>query len=358
MANIFKAAKGFLKEDLLFVAEEIGEIFPDKVKISKLKDIILKSKEYLDDPDFVTNILVTAKQEKISITSLYDKLETYLRALETLGVTTEKCASILYPMVESCYQEDFLKAWNRSATSAASTDAKERLTNLMTFLKTETEGEERINLAMAGFGLGVDENRQSFKKKVRDFPKEKIPTAANLLTTASNEVKKECVFCTGKHSSRDCFQAQKMSLAERHNILRDKPCCFACLTPKHTARSCKTYLRCVTCGKKHVPLMCESLKAKNQDSYRSENEGPKVEVNMANNTSSPRVFLQTLQLKMVCGNKEIPVRAILDSGSQNSYVLKNVVEKMGYIPLRKEILMHSLFGGGLNLTSVNILVIE
>ncbi|GFW74566.1 hypothetical protein TNCV_2414651 [Trichonephila clavipes] len=29
----------------------------------------------------------------------------------------------------------------------------------------KTEGEERINLAMAGFGLGVDENRQSFKKK-------------------------------------------------------------------------------------------------------------------------------------------------------------------------------------------------
>ncbi|GFW78124.1 uncharacterized protein TNCV_135941 [Trichonephila clavipes] len=94
--------------------------------------------------------------------SLYDELESYLRALETLGVTTEKCASILYPMVESCFQEDFLKAWNRSATSAASTDAKERLTNLMTFLKAETEGEERINLAMAGFGLGVDENRQSY----------------------------------------------------------------------------------------------------------------------------------------------------------------------------------------------------
>ncbi|GFU78132.1 integrase catalytic domain-containing protein [Trichonephila clavipes] len=77
------------------------------------------------------------------MTSLYDKLESYLRALEILGVTTEKCASILYPMVESCFQENFLKAWNRSATSTASTDAKERLTNLMTFLKAgaDEEGE-------------------------------------------------------------------------------------------------------------------------------------------------------------------------------------------------------------------------
>ncbi|GFX98494.1 hypothetical protein TNCV_4002631 [Trichonephila clavipes] len=117
-------------------------------------------------------------------------------------------------------------------TSAASTDPKERLTNLMTFLKAETEGEERINLAIVGFGVGVDENRQSFKKK-----------------------------------------------------------------------------------------------AKNQDSYRSENKGPKAEVNMANNTSSLRVFLQTLKLKMVCGNKEIPVRAILDSGSQKTYVLKMYLKK-------------------------------
>ncbi|GFY16354.1 integrase catalytic domain-containing protein [Trichonephila clavipes] len=270
-------------------------------------------------------IISMQKQEKMLMTSLYDELESYLRGLETLGVTTEKCTSILYPLVESCFQEDFLKAWNRSATSATSTNAKERLSNLMTFLKAETEGEERINLAMAGFGLGVDENLQSFKKKVRDFPIKMIPSAGNLLSTASKEVKKECAFCTGKHSSRDCFQAEKMSLAERLNILREKQCCFACLTPKHTARSCKTYLRCVISGKKHVSLMCESLKAKNQDSYRSENKGAKVEVNMANNTSSPRVFLQTLQLKMVCGNKKIPVRAILDSGSQKSYVLKNLV---------------------------------
>ncbi|GFU67212.1 u6 small nuclear RNA-methyltransferase [Trichonephila clavipes] len=169
-------------------------------------------------------------------------------------------------------------------------------------------------------------------------------------------------------------------------IFLEKQSCFDYLTSKHTARSCKTHLRVVICGKRHVPLMCESLKTKNQDSYRSEKKGPKVEVNMANNTSSLRVFLQTLKLKMVCGNKEIPVRAILDWVTKVSCIdmanntsslrvflqtlklkmvcgnkeipvraildwvtkvlcIKNVVEKMGCIPLRKEILVHSLFGG-------------
>ncbi|XP_035220082.1 uncharacterized protein LOC118193149 [Stegodyphus dumicola] len=55
-------------------------------------------------------IVTVQTKEKFSLTSLYYKLESYLRALETLDVTTDKCASILYPMVESCFPADFLKA--------------------------------------------------------------------------------------------------------------------------------------------------------------------------------------------------------------------------------------------------------
>ena len=40
---------------------------------------------------------------------LYVKLESYLRVHETLGVTTGKSASVLHPMVESCYQNEFWK---------------------------------------------------------------------------------------------------------------------------------------------------------------------------------------------------------------------------------------------------------
>ncbi|GFU44486.1 integrase catalytic domain-containing protein [Trichonephila clavipes] len=112
-----------------------------------------RAREVVDSfPATATNYAIAVESLKARFGRDDLLMEVYVR------VTTEKCASILYPMVESCFQEDFLKAWNRN-TSAASKDAKERLTNLMTFLKAETEGEERINLAMAGFGLSVDENR-------------------------------------------------------------------------------------------------------------------------------------------------------------------------------------------------------
>ncbi|GFT56752.1 uncharacterized protein TNCV_1268661 [Trichonephila clavipes] len=104
-------------------------------------------------------------------------------------------------MVESCFPADFLKAWNRSNFFSTNTDAKERLNNLMQFLKKEIEGEERIPLAAASFGLGKNLEYKSFKKK--QFSSEnlrnKVPKAMGLLTSTSiSDVKKACIFCEGK----------------------------------------------------------------------------------------------------------------------------------------------------------------
>ncbi|GBN10294.1 hypothetical protein AVEN_54462-1 [Araneus ventricosus] len=139
------------------------------------------------------------------MTSLYDKLESYLRALGTLGVMTDKCASILYPMVESCFLEEFLRAWNRCPSSCSSADAKQRLTNLMNFFRTEIEGEERINLSVAGCGLNEKCSTQTFKKKQWHNGRNKTSTSANFLTSSAKDSKQSCVFCTGTHSSADCF---------------------------------------------------------------------------------------------------------------------------------------------------------
>ncbi|XP_071035173.1 uncharacterized protein [Parasteatoda tepidariorum] len=61
---MFLASKGFKKEDLIIVAQEIGEVLPQKATVADLKTIILKSKEYLSDPDFVTSVLVTTVNDR------------------------------------------------------------------------------------------------------------------------------------------------------------------------------------------------------------------------------------------------------------------------------------------------------
>ncbi|XP_071043037.1 uncharacterized protein [Parasteatoda tepidariorum] len=133
-----------------------------------------------------------------------------------------------------------------------------------------------------------------------------------------------------------------MTLAERENIVRESQCFFTCLMQGHPVRKCKAFIKCVICGKRHVVLMCESLAAKNRES-RQKSESS--EINMSNITYGPKVFLQTMKLKLISDRKEIVVREVLDSGSQRTYILKNLAKKMEYVPLRKETLIHSLFGG-------------
>jgi len=67
-------------------------------------------------------------------------IETQLRALETLGVATDKYAAMLFPLVESCLSEELLRAWQRySNTSLVQQSGQTRLDSLMSFLKNEVE---------------------------------------------------------------------------------------------------------------------------------------------------------------------------------------------------------------------------
>ncbi|GBN02407.1 hypothetical protein AVEN_19019-1 [Araneus ventricosus] len=101
--------------------------------------------------------------------------------------------------------EDFLRAWDRSLNFHLGSDSKKGLDSLLKFLKTEVEPEERISLAMTGFGL---KDETSYKNGGK-LNKGEMCTAASLLNTAAT-VKKLSVFCNGKHESKNCFKAQKM----------------------------------------------------------------------------------------------------------------------------------------------------
>lgn len=74
-------------------------------------------------------------KEKMPLSSLYDKIESHLRALETLGVTTDMCAAMLFPLVESSLPEELLRAWQRSSMGNNTAVAKDRLAKLIEFCK-------------------------------------------------------------------------------------------------------------------------------------------------------------------------------------------------------------------------------
>ncbi|UYV67071.1 hypothetical protein LAZ67_4003814, partial [Cordylochernes scorpioides] len=121
----------------------------------------------------------TPPDERRSVAKLYDKLETQLRSLESLGVDTKENTEWLFPMIESCLPEDVLVAWQRSplnncdASKNSNSNSSSRLNNLLDFLRREVEGKERRLLARRGF------EGSSPKEKLRNKFKQNtnIPTA-------------------------------------------------------------------------------------------------------------------------------------------------------------------------------------
>ena len=88
----------------------------------------------------------------------------YIQAFDKLGVTTDKCGAMPYPLVESSPAEEVLRAWQRNGQHKVTdangqNDTKDRLIKLLEFLRMEVENQERIDMALQGFGYQQKQRR-------------------------------------------------------------------------------------------------------------------------------------------------------------------------------------------------------
>lgn len=207
-------------------AREVVDSFP--MTAANYQKVILHMKNRFGNKDMLVEVYVREllklvlmnalnSTKKMIVSSLYDKLETQLRALESLDVTRDKFTAILYPLVESCLSEDLLRIWQRQRVVPLHMGEgveMDRLSHLMLFLRSEVENEERIHLARSGF---ADNSKNNYKEKTGE-----IATAADLFVGSSRKVDKNCIFCEKSHFSNRCSIAKKMSVGERRKIIEER----------------------------------------------------------------------------------------------------------------------------------------
>ncbi|GBO46822.1 hypothetical protein AVEN_4161-1, partial [Araneus ventricosus] len=282
-------------------------------------------------------------KDKLSLSKLFDKIESHLRSLESMGIDQEKNAAWLYPMVESCLSTDILRAWQRSPQFNKNDKEKEtqsRLSNLLEFLRKEVENEERVKLVRNTFGTPFvprEERGGGAKPKAGKGP---VPTAAGLFTAKGHK----CAFCGKAHESKECLIARSLSLQERVNKLKEGKCCLKCLSPGHFAKGCKAFIRCILCGKSHPVILCHDLPAKKEPESQGQ-ELVSVQSNLSKPSCMSEVVLMTLIVEISNGVSKRKVRCLLDSGSQRSYILKSTAEALNLKSTSSENIAHTLFGG-------------
>jgi hypothetical protein len=296
-------------------------------------------------------------KDKSELPKMFDKLESHLRALESLNVSGEQMSKFLYPMVESSIPEETLIAWQRSAMyehdGSKEQPPRTELDYLMQFLNKEVERELQRSFAKSGFEVQPERKKRETERVHVDWDDD-MPTSAGLYS--GQEV--GCIFCgKSNHTSQDCYKAMEMSLEERKSKIKNTRSCFVCLRKGHPAKNCKSSVRCFVCGQKHYPLMCsEVTTSKKMQSLEKEDEDVAEEVDsngmviapptLSNSLCNRSILMKTLALHVVSANgKKVKARLLFDEGSQRSYVRTQLARQLGCQVTGKIDMQSNLFGG-------------
>ncbi|UYV68299.1 hypothetical protein LAZ67_5003760 [Cordylochernes scorpioides] len=311
----------------------------------KFGDSVLLTEMYVRQ--LLELIVERASSQRRTLADLYDPLMASLRSLESLGVTADRNAVFLYPMVESSLPDHVLQIWQRRPEAGYQSDdntkepnSSQRLNNLLKFIKEEIRGAERLEFVRAGF-------KRSEKMQEKEIQRRTSPTAAHLLNQSDSE---SCVFCDmTSHKSRNCNRAKRMTLEQRRQKATKAKVCFRCLGRRHMARDCRSEFKCFACKCRNVELMCSRGRGKvheKKTEVKEDNlESPST--SMANQTCSSEVLLMIASARVASPRGQRIVRILFDSGSQRSYIRRALIGQLNLEKIGQGQIQKALFGGGM-----------
>uniref|UniRef100_A0A8D9AUI7 Reverse transcriptase domain-containing protein n=1 Tax=Cacopsylla melanoneura TaxID=428564 RepID=A0A8D9AUI7_9HEMI len=162
-----------------------------------------------------------------------------------------------------------------------------------------------------------------------------------------------CAICGTGHKTENCTSFKKALVKERIEIIKKHKLCFNCLSNKHGVSRCPERQRCGTCNRKHhisIHMDQKSMQAykvvEDVDGSVLDYEIPtpsveesmmKAPVTQANsytnsvsNSDTSIVLLPTalVYVKSGDGQATVPVRALLDAGSQVHLISTSCMEKL------------------------------
>ncbi|GFU01185.1 uncharacterized protein TNCV_5108761 [Trichonephila clavipes] len=177
----------------------------------------------------------------VGLRNLYDRAETQIRSLESLGVKGESYSNLLTPILLKQIPSELVLEFNRSQK-----DEGFDLSALLQFLHLKIRSRERASqinshklchyspppqdrtINKGSYFLGQrmkpPPNRVHFRSHSFPTPLEKVELRS-----------RKCLYCNKGHELDTC---RSFGAHEKREILRKKGCCFLCLSPGHRAMEC------------------------------------------------------------------------------------------------------------------------
>ena len=277
--------------------------------------------------------------------TLCDSIESHVRSLGSLGVSSASYGSLLSSILMNKLPHEL-----RVIVSRKVGDEDWEFTEVIEMIQKEIEARER---AEANPIMPV------MKKQYKD-----IPTAASLLSGDTVQGS-TCAYCSQPHSSNSCRSV--VDVEARKQILFRDGICFLCLKKQHVSRNFRSSLKCLNSHGRHNVSIClngpQGGMAREQQGMNSPAEqtsrgySAPIPGNNATAARAPTlsmyvdcrtpVLLQTAKATLHHPDNPslmLEARIILDSGSQRSYITNKLKDDLSLPVERRETMSIKTFG--------------
>lgn len=259
-----------------------------------------------------------------SLRFLIDHITKNLRALNTLKQPTDHWDTLIIYMVSAKLDSATRVKWEEYIHTNVSDNEMPNLDDFKIFLKGRADVLE-----------SVSRSKQDRSPIIKPFSsnthgKQSTTSHSKSFITAergepSTQTAKNCIVCKGDHRIYDCTQFKSKSIDDRISLVSDLKLCKNCLRIGHNQHACKIPGSCRICKRRYNTYLCKANESK-IDTLNNE------QTSMSAITTSETLLCTALvDIINPLTNKTITIKALLDNGSQCSFITHNVKEQLNLI---------------------------
>ncbi|XP_059062082.1 uncharacterized protein LOC131854916 [Achroia grisella] len=277
------------------------------------------------------------KESPELLRKLIDTVLKNIRALKILGEPTEHWDTLIIYIIVSKFDPITEREWEQHKTllfsiNTSDSQCRLKLQNLLDFVGRRADMLETLIVSNKPMHNNIKKQHINQSQKIH----------CNVSSMSTNKPQqntithyKSCPMCHSKHPLYSCQQFLNLSVLDRCKIVTQNKLCENCLRLGHSATDCR-FGPCRHCSCKHNTLLHRDdthLQREVTDGGTQNNALTLFTLDNKSHaqvsTNSEPVLLSTAVLGVRDKSKNyISVRALLDSGSQRSFITQSLCNKI------------------------------
>lgn len=292
------------------------------------------------------NIEPIQRESSYKLRNLIDTYSKHLHSLKQMGQQTDHWDVLLIHIITTKLDSSSLREWE----NAKSNDNKEVPTfnDLKTFLKSRADLLEtlEINQADKRAHHSSNTNSRGTFNHTRGYHASHHPSNYSNNHHTSNHNKPSststqrpiCPICKNSHIIYHCTEFMSLSSSKKLERAKNAQLCLNCLKTGHNNKNCRHTTCCKTCEGRHHTLLHINYQGANLPREVTSHSTltpiePSTSVTNCSFSNVPaptQVILSTALINVYDQYNNIhTARALLDSGSQSSFISKEFYNKLG-----------------------------